>query len=69
MGSTGVKVYTTGQIAKMLCVAPRTVSKWIDNGDLKGFKIPKTDHRRVKHEDLKEFCQKHNLVGFIDDET
>ena len=38
-----MKVFTTGQVAKICKVAPRTVSKWFDSGRLKGYRIP--DHR------------------------
>ena len=34
------KVFTTGQVAKICKVAPRTVSKWFDSGRLKGYRIP-----------------------------
>ena len=35
-----MKVFTTGQVAKICKVAPRTVSKWFDSGRLKGYRIP-----------------------------
>ncbi len=31
------KVFTTGQVAKICKVAPRTVSKWFDSGRLRGY--------------------------------
>ena len=37
-------IYTTGQVAKMCQVAPRTVSKWFDSGRLKGFRIAGPPH-------------------------
>lgn len=49
------KVFTTGQIAKILAVAPRTVSKWIDGGTLKGFRLPGSSARRVVREELRRF--------------
>src|ERR687886_569888 len=33
------KVFTTGQVAKICKVAPRTVSKWFDSGRLRGYRI------------------------------
>ena len=33
------KVFTTGQVAKICKVAPRTVSKWFDSGRLRGTSI------------------------------
>jgi len=31
-----MKVFTTGQVAKICKVAPRTVSKWFDSGRFEG---------------------------------
>lgn len=49
------KVFTTGQIAQLLAVAPRTVSKWIDSRLLKGFRLPGSADRRVVREELRRF--------------
>ena len=49
------KVLTTGLIAKHCNVAPRTVSKWIDSGRLKGYRIPGSDDRRVTREEFVRF--------------
>lgn len=54
-------VYTTGQIAKMCSVAPRTVTKWIDKGVLKGYRLPLSKDRRVSHEDLYAFMRSNGL--------
>lgn len=44
----GVDVFTTGQIAKLACVAPRTASGWVDAGRFKGaYRIPGSQDRRV----------------------
>src|SRR5512140_1444860 len=40
-------VLTTGEVAKICNVAPRTVSKWFDSGSLKGYKIPGSKDRRI----------------------
>ena len=40
------KVFTTGQVAKICKVAPRTVSKWFDTGRLRGYRIPGSQDRR-----------------------
>lgn len=39
------KPLTTGQVARVCHVAPRTVSKWLDSGRLKGYRLP-TGHDR-----------------------
>ena len=55
------RVYTTGQIAKLTQVAPRTVSKWFDSGRLKGYRIPGSQDRRVPEASLLRFLQEHGL--------
>jgi excisionase family DNA binding protein len=46
------KVMTTTEVAKMVNVGSATVSKWIDKGMLKGFRVPGSNHRRVLRTDL-----------------
>jgi two-component system response regulator RpaA len=55
------RYYTTGTIARLLSVAPRTVSKWIDSGMLKGFRVPLSRDRRVTRESLVKFCNEYQL--------
>lgn len=54
------KPLTTGVIARLTGVAPRTVSKWIDGGLLVGYRIPLSKDRRVEVSDLRTFM---NLQG------
>jgi len=51
------KVFTTGQVAKICKVAPRTVSKWFDSGRLRGYRIPGSQDRRIPREHLLRFSQ------------
>lgn len=51
------KVFTTGQVAKICRVAPRTVSKWIDSGRLKGYRVPCSQDRRVTRMSLLSFLR------------
>ncbi len=53
------KVFTTGQVAKICKVAPRTVSKWFDSGRLKGYRIPGSQDRRIPREHLIRFLKEH----------
>ena len=47
--TTKVKdVLTTGEVAKICNVAPRTVSKWFDSGALHGYRIPGSKDRRIQ---------------------
>ena len=63
-----MKVFTTGQVAKICKVAPRTVSKWFDSGRLKGYRIPGSQDRRIPREYLVAFLKDHGMpLGGLDD--
>jgi len=62
-----MKVFTTGQVAKICKVAPRTVSKWFDSGGLKGWRIPGSQDRRIPEPSLKEFMEKHNMGCLLEE--
>ena len=57
----GKDVLTTGDVAKICHVAPRTVSKWFDNGQLKGYRIPGSKDRRIPVSELMRFMKVHNM--------
>ena len=57
----GKDVLTTGDVAKICHVAPRTVSKWFDNGQLKGYRIPGSKDRRIPVNELIRFMKMHNM--------
>jgi excisionase family DNA binding protein len=54
-------VLTTGQVARICNVAPRTVSKWFDTGQLKGYRIPGSKDRRIPMDDLIVFMRSHGI--------
>jgi excisionase family DNA binding protein len=54
-------VLTTGQVAKICKVAPRTVSKWFDRGQLQGYKIPGSRDRRIPVRQLVAFMKEHGM--------
>jgi excisionase family DNA binding protein len=65
-----MKVFTTGQVAKICKVAPRTVSKWFDSGRLKGYRIPGSQDRRIPREYLIKFLKDHGMpLGDLEDEA
>ena len=65
-----MKVFTTGQVAKIWKVAPRTVSKWFDSGRLKGYRIPGSQDRRIPREYLIKFLKEHGMpLGDLEDEA
>jgi len=55
------EVLTTGEVAKVCNVAPRTVSKWFDSGQLKGYRIPGSKDRRIPVSQLVAFMKAHNI--------
>lgn len=57
----GKNVLTTGDVAKICNVAPRTVSKWFDSGQLKGYRIPGSKDRRIPLSELVRFMKVHNM--------
>lgn len=54
-------VLTTGEVAKICNVAPRTVSKWFDSGTLRGYRIPGSKDRRIPLNQLIRFMKLHNM--------
>ena len=54
-------VFTTGQVATICNVAPRTVSKWFDNGQLRGYRIPGSKDRRIPLNHLVRFMKAHGI--------
>ncbi|HEB60411.1 MAG TPA: response regulator [Phycisphaeraceae bacterium] len=54
-------VLTTGEVAKICNVAPRTVSKWFDSGALRGYRIPGSKDRRIPINSLIRFMKAHNI--------
>ncbi|MCH2161524.1 MAG: response regulator [Phycisphaerales bacterium] len=54
-------VLTTGEVAKICNVASRTVSKWFDSGQLKGYRIPGSKDRRIPVANLLSFMREHNI--------
>lgn len=54
-------ILTTGEVAKVCNVAPRTVSKWFDSGQLRGYRIPGSKDRRIPLNALIKFMKAHNI--------
>lgn len=59
--TNGKSVLTTGQVARICHVAPRTVSKWFDTGQLRGYRIPGSRDRRIPVEHLEAFMRTHGI--------
>ena len=54
-------VLTTGEVAQICHVAPRTVTKWFDAGRLKGYRIPGSRDRRIPCSELIRFMKAHDM--------
>jgi len=59
--SKSKEVLTTGEVARICNVAPRTVSKWFDSGQLRGYRIPGSKDRRIPLQQLIRFMKAHNI--------
>ena len=57
----GKNVLTTGDVARICNVAPRTVSKWFDSGQLKGYRLPGSKDRRIPVSELARFMKANNM--------
>jgi excisionase family DNA binding protein len=60
-GNIRKTVLTTGDVARICSVAPRTVSKWFDSGRLKGYRIPGSRDRRIPLDELLRFMKAHEM--------
>jgi len=54
-------VLTTGEVAKICNVASRTVSKWFDSDQLRGYRIPGSKDRRIPVSSLRKFMKNHGI--------
>lgn len=54
-------VLTTGEVARICNVAPRTVTKWFDSGQLRGYRIPGSRDRRIPTGELIRFMKAHQI--------
>ena len=61
----GKNVLTTGDVARICNVAPRTVSKWFDTGELKGYRIPGSKDRRIPISELMRFIKVNNMPAVV----
>lgn len=55
------RVFTTGQVARIFSVNINTVIKWFDDGKLKGFRLPRSNERRIYRESVLEFMAEHDI--------
>ena len=54
-------VYTTGEVAKLVGVNFRTVIRWIERGELEGYKLPGRGDHRITKSSLVAFIEKYRM--------
>ena len=52
---------TTTQTAKLLYCSVNKVIQWFSEGELKGFIIPGSTHRRISVSSIREFAKKNEM--------
>jgi len=54
-------VFTTGEVGKIVGVNFRTVIRWIERGELEGYKLPGRGDHRVTQSNLTSFMERNNI--------
>ena len=62
-------IFTTTQVGKICGVTQQTVIKWVDSGQLEGFRLPNSRDRRVTKAALLKFMKEHNIPSDVLDES
>jgi excisionase family DNA binding protein len=57
----GKSVLSTGEVARICHISPRTVQKWFDTKLINGYRIPGSRDRRIPREELIRFMQQNNI--------
>jgi excisionase family DNA binding protein len=55
------KIYTTGEVAKLLGININTVIKWFDEDKISGFRLPGSRERRITHTALISFMNENKI--------
>ncbi len=63
------KVFTTGNVARLCQVSPRTVTIWFDKGLLEGYRLPGSTDRRITRSSLVKFLEANGMPPLEDKET
>ena len=54
-------IYTTGEVAKILDVSPRTVARLCDNGEIKAQRLSPRSPRRITQQALQTYITQNGL--------
>lgn len=64
------KVFTTGEVARLLGININTAIKWFDSGELKGFRLPGSNERRITLAGLHEFMVRNHIpLDLLEEDT
>ncbi|MCZ7582782.1 MAG: PilZ domain-containing protein [Deltaproteobacteria bacterium] len=55
------KIFTTGEVARLLGININTVIKWFDEGKIRGFRLPTSHDRRIPVANLVSFMETHGI--------
>lgn len=55
------KSYSSGDVAKICNVTPRTIIRWISSGKLRAFKLPGRGNNRIAEQDLLSFLHANEM--------
>ena len=55
------KTYTTGDAAEICMCSQQSIIKCIDNGIIKGYRLPDSTHRRILASELYDHMVKNNI--------
>jgi len=61
------RYFTTGAIAKLCAVAPRTATKWFDAGIIEGVRIPGSTARRALRAEVIRFLRDNGYPAYLSD--
>ncbi len=61
-----MEFYTTGQAAKICKTSPRTITKWIDTGEMRGFRYPGRSDRKISREAMLDFLKRNGMRELLD---
>jgi excisionase family DNA binding protein len=55
------RAFTTGDIAQICHHSRETVKRWLENGEIKGYRVGPHGHWRVRAEELASFLKNNNI--------
>ncbi len=66
-GKQARKLWTTGQVARLVGCNVKAVARWIDTGELKGYLLPGDPGRRVHRAELRRFLADHDYSWALEE--